>query len=180
MLKRLFKPHALPHAALAMVGAKAGDSVLVVGARHPAIAADIARTTGLNGQTVVVGAESDRAAIEAAAAEAGALVEFQPVETMALALRGQAFDVVVSALPLANMPEADRTRQVTGAFAAIRPGGRIIVIDGGSTGGLLWRSPAATLETPLVLRLLTEAGGLAARALGTIDNLKYYEARKSR
>jgi hypothetical protein len=54
------------------------------------------------------------------------------------------------------------------------------VIDGGSTGGMLWRSPAPTLEPSVVVRLLAEAGGRAARALGTIDNLKYYEARKSR
>ena len=179
MFRRLFKTHTLPHAALAMVGAKAGDHILIVGTRYPEVAAEIARVTGLNGHTVVVGAERDRQAIEAAAAGTGTLIEFQPAE-MTLALIGQTFDVVVSARALAGLTDADRTRQISGAFASVRPGGRLIVIDGGGKAGKLWSSPELALEPPLVLRLLSEAGGLATRALGTIDHLRYYEARKNR
>jgi 2-polyprenyl-3-methyl-5-hydroxy-6-metoxy-1,4-benzoquinol methylase len=144
------------------------------------VAAEIARATGLNGQTVVVGAENDRATIEAAAAEVGALIEFEPQGAASLSLRGQGFDVVVSAQALAGASEADRTAHIASCFAALRPGGRIIVIDGGATAGRLWSSPAPALDSPVVLRLLEQGGGRAARSLGTIDHLRYYEARKNR
>ena len=67
-----------PHqTALAMIGAKTGQTVLFLGGRQPGVVAEIARVTGLNGRTVVV--ESDPSLcgrVEAAAAEAGTLVEF--------------------------------------------------------------------------------------------------------
>jgi SAM-dependent methyltransferase len=180
MLKRLFKARTLPNAPLAMVGAKAGDRVLVVGARHPDVAAELARVTGLNGQTVVVGTESDRAVMEAAAADAGALIDFQPQEAGAIARHDNPFDVVVAMRPLAGLSDADRTRFITDVFAAVRPGGRVIVIDGGSSPGLLWRVPTQAVDSPMVLKLLTAAGGLAVRTLGTINHLTYHEARKNR
>ena len=37
-----------------MIGAGAGNRVLFIGRDHPALAAEIARATGLNGQTLVV------------------------------------------------------------------------------------------------------------------------------
>jgi len=180
MLKRLFKARTLTNAPLAMVGAKAGNRLLVVGARYPALAAQLARATGLNGQTVVVGKESDRAAVEAAAADAGTLIDFQPQEVGAIAPHDNPYDVAVAMRPLAGLSDADRTRFITDVFAAVRPGGRVIVIDGGSNPGLLWRVPAKAIDSPVMLKMLTAAGGLAVRTLGTIDHLTYHEARKNR
>jgi len=119
MLKGLFKPRTLPNAPLAMIGAKAGDHVLVVGTRYPAVAAELARATGLNGQTLVVGPEADRAVIEAAAAEAGTLIDFQPQQAIAIGRADNPFDIVVSVRPLGELSDVDRTR-----FIADPPGDR--------------------------------------------------------
>ena len=180
MLKGLFKARTLPNAPLAMIGAKAGDHVLVVGTRYPAVAAELGRATGLNGQTMVVGAEADRAVIERAAAEAGTLIDFQPEEATAIGSADHPFDIVVSMRPLGELSDADRTRFITDVFGAVRPGGRVIVIDGGSNPGLLWRVPTRAVDSPMVLNLLAAAGGLAVRTLGTIDHFTYHEARRNR
>jgi len=180
MLERLFKSRALPNAPLAMVGAKAGNRVLIIGTRFPGLTAELARATGLNGHTMVVGAEADRAAMEAAATGAGALIEFHPREAPVISSGTEPFDVAVATHPLAGLSDAERARLIGEAFAAVRPGGRLIVVDGGSSPGLLWRVPAQAIDAPTVLKLLTAAGGLAVRVLGTINNLTYYEARKNR
>ena len=180
MLERLFKSRTLPNAPLAMVGAKPGNRVLVIGTRFPGLAAQLARATGLNGQTVVLGAEADRTAVEAAAASAGALIEFRPREESAIAPGPEPFDVAVATYPLAGLSDTEQARLIGDAFAAIRPGGRVIVVDGGSSPGLIWRVPARAIDAPKVLKLLTAGGGLAVRALGSVDNITYYEARKNR
>jgi len=81
--------------ALAMVGAKPGQSVVVLGADGP-LAAAIGLVTGLNGRTVVVdGAEGAAARVQAAADNAGALLEFVSAAPAATTLDAAAFDVAV-------------------------------------------------------------------------------------
>jgi SAM-dependent methyltransferase len=181
MLKWL-RPQAPPQrAALAMIGAKTADCVLIVGAKYPAIAAELALTAGLNGQAVVVARADDRESVEAAAREAGALIDFEVDAAVGLQLAGRIFDLIVWMEPLASRPEAQRLFRMREAFAALRPGGRAVVIEGSLPSGLFPRQPAGpTLESSAVVRLLADSGGLAARNLGTIDGLTYYEARKTR
>jgi hypothetical protein len=60
-----------------MVGPRAADAVLFLGASDPAIAAEIGTVTRLNGRTVVLAEQGDaEAPVERAAEQAGALVEF--------------------------------------------------------------------------------------------------------
>ena len=52
---KLFRNAASPYqTSLAMIGAKAGSTVIVVGASEPALAAEVALVTGLNGRTLAV------------------------------------------------------------------------------------------------------------------------------
>jgi hypothetical protein len=78
----LFKRGSSPHqTSLAMIGVQAGERVLFLGRSHPALAAELARVTGLNGQVLVVAPTALQPQFEAAAASAGALIELSTHDT---------------------------------------------------------------------------------------------------
>jgi ubiquinone/menaquinone biosynthesis C-methylase UbiE len=177
-------PH---HASLAMIGAKTGDRVLVVGAGDPGLAAELGRVTGLNGRTVVVDADPEaRARIDQAAAQAGSLVEFESAPETALPLENGAVDVVLiprSTRGLASRPVADRTRTVEEAARVVRPGGRVLIVEAAPQAGLrglLRRAPGPTLSGQDAIELLQGAGLRAARVLGEVDGAVFVEATRAR
>jgi hypothetical protein len=162
-----------PHqTALAMIGAKAGDRVLFAGSPEPALAAEVARVTGLNGRTLVVGAAPEMdAALQAAADDAGALIDLAP----AFPAGDVANDVVVLAMPAGELARA----ALEEPYGALRSGGRLIVIAGTRRAGVF----AGKTDTPppnadATIQLLIDAGGRAARRLATAEGVSYYEARK--
>ena len=95
-----------------MVAARAADTVAVFGApgtAEAALAAEIALTTGLNGRTLVIDVGTDaRARVEAAAAKAGALVEFEWAPVTMPPLDADTFDVVVINRQLASLDRRNR------------------------------------------------------------------------
>src|SRR5204863_2417893 len=155
-----------PQTGLARIGVKSGQQVLVIGAADGGLAAAVAEVTGLNGRTLVIDPSPAAAeAIRAAAAEAGALVDFEPT-AIADFQSAATFDIAVINRTLAppNVP-ADVLRQ---AAAALRPGGRIIVVEGGQTAGWmgLGRRPIpAALSGAAIRDLLISTGLRAARVL---------------
>lgn len=168
--------------ALAMVGAKSGDRVLVAGHPDPALVAEVAHVTGLNGQTTAAGPVESQASVVAAAEKAGVLVDFVahdrsvgPIPTLAAPT-----DIVVLAVPLGRLPPDEPRHLVTASLTALRPGGRIVVIDGARPTGLLWRNPSLPASAVDVVALLTAAGAVAARRLGDEPGVAYYEARRAR
>jgi hypothetical protein len=172
MLKWLRRGPSPHQTALAMIGARAGDRVLFAGSPQPALAAEIARITGLNGRTLVVSAtpETD-AALQAAAEEAGALVDL----ARAFPSGDVANDVVVLAISTGEVSRA----ALVEAYGALRSGGRLIVIAGARRAGLF----AGKTDTPppnadAIVQSLIDAGGRAARLLATAEGVSYYEARK--
>jgi hypothetical protein len=172
MLKWLRRGPSPHQTALAMIGARAGDRVLFGGSPPPALAAEIARITGLNGRTLVVSAtpETD-AALQAAAEEAGALVDL----ARAFPSGDVANDVVVLAISTGEVSRA----ALVEAYGALRSGGRLIVIAGTRRAGLF----AGKTDTPppnadATVQSLIDAGGRAARLLATAEGVSYYEARK--
>ncbi len=177
---KFFRPAASPHqTALAMVGAKSGGTVIVVGAADPALAAEIALVTGLNGRTlVVVPAANLQPQIDAAAAKAGALVDVEPAPATALPAADGTFDIAV----ITDFAGADREPVVREAARTVRPGGRVVVIEGKRTGGLrkLWSSGVA--NTPAagddIIAALSAAGLRGARLLGTAEGISYFEGTK--
>jgi hypothetical protein len=172
---RIFHSRPSPYGtALAMVGAKSGDRVLVIGAEHPRLAAEIALVTGLNGQTTVMAGPDAKNAVDQAAADAGSLVDLSSDEDPASTAP---FDIVVLPLQLAAVNLADREPRFAQAMAHLRSGGRVVVIDNPpkrrfGMGG------SARVAVADVVRLLIAAGALAARHLATTEDVSYYEARR--
>ena len=165
--------------ALAMVGAKSGDQVVVVGAGDPELAAQLALVTGLNGQTTVIGREEARPRVEAAAGHAGALIEFATAPPSALPVPPGTVDVLVLTGGLGSLVPEERLRALAEAMRVLRPGGRTVVIEGIAARPSSTHEPAG-IDPEAVLALLTSAGGRAVRALATVSGHTYYEPRKPR
>jgi hypothetical protein len=163
-----------------MIGAKTGDRVLIIGADDPDLAAAIASVTGLNGQTLVVDPRPERGAIlDAAAARAGTLVEFQPGAPDADAI-GR-FDVAVVITSLAVRADEERRSVVTQAVRAVRAGGRVVLIDGRRSQsrfpiGLSKSAPR--LDAAAALQLLSNSELRATRQLADTEGVAFYEGRK--
>jgi hypothetical protein len=169
-----------PHqTALAMIGPKPADRVVMIGGADPDLAAAVALVTGLNGQLVVMDARAEaEAAVASAAARAGALVDFAQMDAGGPHLAPGAEDVIVL-LTSFDEPEA-APEAVRRAVEGLRAGGRLVVIDGqkpaGLFGGLTRKASRVGGET--ILPWLREAGLVAARQLADVDGVGYFEARK--
>jgi ubiquinone/menaquinone biosynthesis C-methylase UbiE len=168
------------HTAIAMIGSRAGDQVLVIGASDPALAAEVALVTGLNGTTTVTDPDTRaRARVETAARDAGALVEFAPGTPTSLPVAEESQDVVVLMSSSDAVATTDATIVLAHALRALRPGGRVIIVDGARPSGF-FRSAGGPARIPAsaMLTRLEHAGTRARRQLADIDGVSYYEARK--
>ena len=166
-----------------MVAARAADSVAILGAPGPdeaALAGEIGLETGLNGRTLVidVGAEA-RARVEAAAAKAGALVEFEWAPVTMLPLDAGAFDVAVINRQLAALDGQNRVACCQEALRIIKPNGRVVVIEGVKRPGLFGLFPTKLPGLPPedVKDALTRAGAKAVRLLADVDGVVFFEAK---
>lgn len=176
----VFRKGPPPHqAALAMIGAKPGDRILVAGRPETAVVAALARVTGLLGQTLVATDATTGPSFEQAAAEEGVLVEVVEMSGTRLPPADGAHDIVALHLDLAGLAEPARNALMKEAVAATRPGGRIIVINGRRRSSV-FAARTSTLPPDDVLEMLTRAELVAARLLGTIDDVTYFEGRKAR
>jgi ubiquinone/menaquinone biosynthesis C-methylase UbiE len=176
-----FKPGLPPqHVGLAMVGAKPGQHVLVIGAGGPDLAAEIALVTGLNGRTVLVDRGPDLGLVEAAATKAGALVEIVDAPLAMLPLDSDSFDLVVVQARLAAQAPAARDQIVAEAVRVAGPGRRIVVIEGAKRAGLfgLMSTRTPTLDEATGRGLLERAGATAPRLLADAEGLAFFEGRK--
>ena len=177
---KLFRSGLPPHhTALAMIGAKPAMNVLVIGATDPALAGEVALVTGLNGRTVVVAVdEGARSAVQAAEANAGAIVDFELITSSGFPFESSTFDIVVIQQELSARPDAQRLTTAEAARVA-RVGGRIVVIEGERRSGLaMWRSATPHLPGDDIVALLTAAGLAAVRVLGESEGVVYVEGRK--
>ena len=167
--------------ALAMVGAKPGQLVLVVGAGSGQLAAEIALVTGLNGRTVVVSREPEaERTVEAAAARAGALVEFESSDIRTLAAADDTVDIVVVQRQFAD-GSVDGPALAREAVRVLRPGGRVIAIEGAEPGtrpGFGRRPSAPALDPATVQRHLAATGLKATRVLAEVEGTLYVEGVK--
>jgi ubiquinone/menaquinone biosynthesis C-methylase UbiE len=176
------RPGPPPHqTALAMIGAKAGQQVLMLGAADSRLAAALAAVTGLNGRTLVVDPSPDaRRSVETAAADAGTLVEFEQQSFSSTAAETGAFDIVVLSQSLSVSGE-NPASVVSEAQRVARSGGRIVAIEGASTAGLfsaLRRRPRSALTGDGIRDLLAAGGLRATRVLAEAEGVIYVEGSK--
>jgi len=166
-----------------MVAARAADAVAVLaapGAVEAALAAEIGLETGLNGRTLVIDVGSEaRSRVEAAAAKAGALVEFEWAPVTMLPLDAGTFDVAVINRQLASLDGHNRVACCQEALRIIKPGGRVVVIEGVRRPGLFGLIPVRIpgLAPDEVKDALTRAGAKAVRLLADVDGVAFFEAK---
>ncbi len=146
--------------ALAMTGVRMGERLLMVGDDAP-LAAQLVAKVGLTGRSVVVvGSEASAARVTAAAAEAGVLMDDVRVGALlALAVDDGAFDVaVVDAGPtfLTALDGPGRVGLARSLARALRPVGRLIVVEGQPTSPFRWFQ-----GKPVGLDAFRAAGGAA-------------------
>lgn len=184
-MSKWFRSGLPPHqTALAMLGVKAGQTAVFLGAGDADLAAEIARITGLNGRTLLVDqGEPARRKVDAAAGRAGALVEFADAPVTSVADEGRdTFDLAAITMDRWSHLAADERRRCVGeAFRLVRPGGRIVIVLRAGKGG--WLGKAKTVPRELAdeaLALLTAAGSRAVRVLGELPGTTYVEGVKPR
>jgi ubiquinone/menaquinone biosynthesis C-methylase UbiE len=166
--------------AIAMIGAKSGDRLVVVGGRDPDLAAELALVTGLNGQTTVIDDDpATEARVSNAAGRAGSLVDVLAGTALALPPDAETHDVIVVMTALSPMGMDERRRAVAEALRLLRTGGRLLVIDGSRRTGLFGGGQERDRMPPdQMVALLQEGGARAARQLADADGVGYFEARK--
>lgn len=183
MLKWFRQSGSVHQTAMAMIGPKAGDRLLVAGQAEAGLVAELARVTGLNGQTTAACPAAVRQSIESAAGKAGALVdvlELGPADHSPIPPGVTELDIVVLVLDLGTMGMEARLDAARDAIRVLRPGGRLLLVDTPRRGGLLSARAATGMAPDAVVPMLTSVGAVAARALGAADHITYYEARKAR
>jgi ubiquinone/menaquinone biosynthesis C-methylase UbiE len=181
----LFKAGPPPHQTmLAMVGVKPGAVAVVLGADDGDLAAALADITGLNGRTLVVDPDRDaEGRVAAAAARVGRLVDFARTGWTALPVGDGEADVSVVHCQLGSI-RGGRDQILSEAVRVIRPGGRVVVIEGQPKKGMLgrWTSPAGSepLAAAEIVRLVEGTGLRAVRILGEENGVTFVEGVKPR
>lgn len=174
-----------------MTGVRAGERVLQVGGDDPALAGLLAAKPGLNGHAaVVVATEAQAADVRKATIEAGALVDIQvsPLDGagagFGTAIDAGSFDLVVvhgRRGLLSSLGPAARAGLLRHCHGALRPGGRLVVVDAGTPEGLMARlrtRPASEAEyrsTGGPAAALQEAGFSAVRVMGDREGYLFTE-----
>jgi predicted methyltransferase len=172
---------------ITMTGVRMGERVLQIGAHDPELIGTLAARPGLSGHAAIVTlseAAADRA--RQACDAAGALADVTVTTSDAPRIDGSAFDaaIVHDADPaLATLANDARVAVFRACHQALRPGGRLIVIDSLPRTGLaalLSRAepqreppPAGTL-----LSTLEAAGFRPVRLLAEREGYRFIEGQK--
>ncbi len=110
--------------AVTMIGIRMGDRLLVIGADAPVLTAALARVAGLSGGAGArVTSPEQAASLEAAASEAGVLLDVSVGPLSPLPHQDGSLDVVVVDA-VRQPPEVDYDE----VARVLRPGGRVIVV----------------------------------------------------
>ena len=171
---------------VSMASIKLGDRLLVLGCGDPVRIAQLAVKTGLTGRACAIDARepfTTRAAD--IAAREGALIETFTAPWDALPFEPDSFDVAVIDDVLAHLDAGPRMACVLDVHRVLRPGGRCLVIDPGTRGGIggLVRGPVPNADSGYVSRggpvAALESGGFrAARVLAEREGLLFAEGIK--
>jgi ubiquinone/menaquinone biosynthesis C-methylase UbiE len=174
--------------AISMAGVKLGERLLQIGVDDAALAGQLAAKTGLSGTAAhMVATDADAVRVDRGAKKAGVLVEVRVGPLDRLPFDDSAFDLVVihsARGQLASANGDERLAALQACRRVLRPGGRVVTIEAGTSTGLrsmLRSAPAAQAAydagggTSAALR---QAGFNAVRGLGDREGLKFVEGLK--
>jgi ubiquinone/menaquinone biosynthesis C-methylase UbiE len=169
--------------AVAMPGVKLGDRLLVLGGGDPPLIARLAAKAGLTGRACVLDESHEKTARAAAAVERdGVLIESFSAPWSALPFDTASFDVVVIRDVLRALDPEPRVRCVQEAWRVLRDGGRCVVIERGTRGGLGallgGRGNEPYTASGGAARALEADGFVAVRTLAEREGLAFVEGVK--
>jgi hypothetical protein len=155
---------------VSMTGVRLGDKVVFAGS-DPELLLPAAAKVGLSGQTLVVSPDGE--ALRRRAEREGVLVEVAEAPPP-----GGTFDLAIA------QAEGAWTDGLSALAAAVRPGGRIVVISRRQAQGLLSRFGKASAgpdgpDSATVILELVRAGWTRGRSVGERDGLRFVEAVRS-
>jgi len=167
--------------AVTMAAVKLGDRFLSVGVRDPELIAVLAAKAGLTGTACAVDPDEPSVKSAAAAIEAaGALAEVTRAPWGVWPYNGGSFDVALIRDLLPALTPDNRASAVSEVLRVLRPGGRVLVIDGRERKPFAWVAggsrTAATGKA--AAEALTTAGFAAVRILAEQDGVSYVEGIK--
>jgi SAM-dependent methyltransferase len=171
-----------------MSGVRMGERLLQVGVNDARLAGLLAAKVGLSGHAaMIVTDETAAARARAGIAEAGGLVDLHVTGLDALPFEPDSFDAIVvhnMDNRLASIDGGTRASVVSEWRRVLRVGGRIVVIEAGTRGGLgaLLRSgpklDADYERSGGTIATLESAGFRPVRLLGDREGYKFIEGLK--
>jgi ubiquinone/menaquinone biosynthesis C-methylase UbiE len=133
-LKKRDTPHALE---ISMAGVKRGSKILQIYGQDASLISTLAGIVGLSGRACAVVADQEQVAVfEQAASTAGVFVEITASPLPTLPYDQGSFDVVFVKDVLRQLQQNKRVACVQQMYRLLRPGGRCLVIEKLTRGGL--------------------------------------------
>lgn len=163
---------------VSMTGVRMGERFLQIGCDDRALLSGLAAKVGLSGTAAV--ASLDQASATRAAgvgAKVGALIDVRPIADEGLPFDDDHFDMIVvddTHGAFGRLSDNSRASVLRDARRVVRPSGRIEVVEGVGSGGLMAR--AVTRPSGYdVVRDLKTAGFRPVRALAERDGYRFVE-----
>lgn len=177
---RFFHESSIEQLPVAIAGIKLGDRVIMLGCSDPKLIAQLAVKTGLTGRACAVDEDRRRTARAAEVApREGALIETATAPWTSLPFENAAFDVAIVRDVFGTLDASSRSGAVAELVRVLRPGGRCLVMDSvsrGGLGGLLAKKTA--LADYDAVRALDTGAFRAVRTVAEREGLKFVEGVK--
>ena len=184
-----FRRLTLDPLAVSMAGVKLGERLLQIGVDDALLAGQLAAKTGLSGTAAhVVSTDDEAVQVNRGARKVGVLVEVRVGPLDRLPFDDSAFDLVVvhsAHGQLASASADERSAVLQACCRVLRPGGRVLTIEPGTSTGLrsmLRSAPAAQAAYDAgggSSAALRQAGFNAVRDLGDREATKFVEGLKT-